>query len=151
MKTWHGVMWLMEKIKRYGLVSMDRVASVKGKSKAHVWGTAWRWSKSKDLAPMDIKQQWRASYVEIDEPRRLCDNMEWIISLQNYQAMCWSRLLIKWLDDDGGGTSCYGQMVKHIMVGYAYGCPLFIIWGDGIECSRQRHNNRFLFYRSKGA
>jgi hypothetical protein len=26
----------MEKIKRYGLVSMDRVASVKGKSKAHV-------------------------------------------------------------------------------------------------------------------
>jgi hypothetical protein len=35
--------------------------------------------------------------------------------------------LIKWLDDDGGGTSCYGQMVKGIMVGYTYGCPLFII------------------------
>jgi hypothetical protein len=26
----------MEKIKRYGLASMDRVASVKGKSKSHV-------------------------------------------------------------------------------------------------------------------
>jgi hypothetical protein len=35
--------------------------------------------------------------------------------------------LIKWLDDDDGGTSCYGQMVKGIMVGYTYGCPLFII------------------------
>jgi hypothetical protein len=35
--------------------------------------------------------------------------------------------LIKWLDDDGGGTSCYGQMVKGIMVGYTYGCTLFIM------------------------
>jgi hypothetical protein len=29
--------------------------------------------------------------------------------------------LIKWLDDDYGGTLSYGQMVKGSMVGYTYG------------------------------